>query len=99
MRFAWDERKNRQNRRKHGVSFALAQEVFFDPFCLTVSDRVIDGEQRFWTVGRVEALAILVVVHTVRDEHSEEVIRILSARKATPRERRFYEGYEDTDGS
>ena len=91
MRFEWDERKNRQNRRKHQFSFELATEVFADPFCLTITDQILDGEERCWTVGRVEGLALLVVVHTIRHEHGEEVIRIISARKATPRERRFYE--------
>jgi uncharacterized DUF497 family protein len=97
MRFEWDNRKDHQNLRKHGVSFELAQEAFSDPFCLTLSDRMIDDEQRFWTVGRVETLTILVDVHTLRDESGEEVIRIVSARKATARERRFYEEYKETD--
>lgn len=97
MHFEWDERKNRQNRQKHGVSFELAQETFFDPFCLTLSDRLVDDELRLWTVGRVESLLILVVVHTLRDESGEEVIRIVSARKATARERRFYEEHEEID--
>jgi len=91
MRLEWDDRKNRQNRRKHGISFEIAQEVFNDPFCLTISDRIVGGEERCWTIDRVVALAIVVVAHTTRDDRGEEVIRILSARKATPRERRFYE--------
>ena len=97
MRFSWDERKNLQNRRKHGISFELAQEVFLDPFCFTIPDVMVEDEERFWTVGRVESLVILVVVHTFREEHGDEVVRILSARKATPRERRFYEESEDMD--
>lgn len=48
------------------------------------------AEERLWTIGRVASLAILVVVHT-RSDDGEEVIRIISARKATPRERKFYE--------
>lgn len=91
MRFEWDERKNRQNRRKHGVSFELAAEVFADPFSLTIWDRIVEGEERYWTIGSIAARTILVVVHTIRDERGEEVIRIFSARKATPRERKFYE--------
>jgi uncharacterized protein len=91
MRFELDENKNRENRKKHGVSFEIAMEVFDDPFCLTNQDRIVEGEQRLWTLGRVEDLNILVVVHTVVDERNEEVIRIISARKATPRERAFYE--------
>ena len=70
-------------------------EVFDDPFCLTNQDRIVEGEERLWTLGRVEDLNILVVVHTVVDERNEEVIRIISARKATPRERAFY---EEVDG-
>jgi uncharacterized protein len=95
MRFEWDENKNRENRKKHGVSFEIAMEVFDDPFCLTSQDRIVEGEERLWTLGLVEDLNILVVVHTVVDERDEEVIRIISARKATPRERAFY---EEVDG-
>ena len=92
MRFEWDKNKNRVNKTKHGVSFEIAAEVFGDPFCLTVPDRIVEGEQRFWTIGRLENLAIVVVVaHTTVDEHGEETIRIISARRATPRERRYYE--------
>jgi uncharacterized DUF497 family protein len=78
-------------RLKHGVSFAIAAEIFADPFCLTIPDRSLQGEDRFWTIGRLGNLVILVVVHTTRDVGSKEVTRIISARKATPRERRFYE--------
>jgi uncharacterized DUF497 family protein len=92
MRFAWDENKNRKNIRRHKVSFELAREVFQDPLCLTIEDRTQEGEERFWTVGSIQGLVVLVVVHTTSaDEHGEEVIRIISARKATPRERRWYE--------
>lgn len=91
MRFEWDEKKSGLNRKKHGVSFEVAVEVFADPFCLTILDRTLQGEERFWTIGRLENLVILVVVHTTRDVEGKEVTRIISARKATPRERRFYE--------
>ena len=91
MRFEWDEAKSRSNLKKHHISFELAAEVFSDPFCLTVPDRVIQGEQRFWTIGRIAKLAVVLVVHTVCDDDGEEIIRIISARKATPREQRFYE--------
>jgi uncharacterized protein len=81
--------------KKHGVFFEIAMEVFVDPFSLTSQDRIVEGEERLWTLGRVEDLHILVVVHTVVDERDEEVIRIISAGKATPRERAFY---EEVDG-
>ena len=54
MRFEWDENKNRENRKKHGVSFEIAMEVFDDPFCLTSQDRIVEGEERLWTLGRVD---------------------------------------------
>ena len=91
MRFEWDNQKSRFNRKKHGISFELAQEVFADPFCITIQDESLEAEERLWGIGRVETLIILVVVHTIRQEEGEEIIRIISARKATPRERRFYE--------
>ena len=91
MRFEWDENKSRLNRNKHAISFEIATEVFADPFCLTISDRAVHGEERFWTIGRLENLVMVVVVHVNRDEQGEEITRIISARKATPRERRFYE--------
>jgi uncharacterized protein len=94
MRVEWDEQKNRQNRRKYAVSFELAQEVFSDPICLTIPDRIVAGEERFWTVGAIENLVVLVVVHTFSEVEGEEAIRVISARKATQRERRFYEEVE-----
>ncbi|MBZ5574243.1 MAG: BrnT family toxin [Acidobacteriia bacterium] len=88
MEFTWDERKNRVNRRRHGISFETAVLVFDDPHHVSVQDREVDGEERWQTIGIVGGLHVLLVAHTVDEE--EEVIRILSARKATPRERHFY---------
>jgi len=94
MRFEWDARKNRRNFKKHRILFEVAQEVFDDPFCFTVVDQMVDDEERFWTIGRIESLSILVVVHTMYLKEDEEIVRIISARGATPRERRFYEEIE-----
>jgi len=91
MRFEWDEAKSHSNRKKHGISFGLSTEVFADPFCLTIPDLVSEGEQRFWTIGHIENVTLVLVVHTTRDQEGEEIVRIISARKATPRERRLYE--------
>lgn len=91
MRFEWDQKKNRENLNKHGVSFEDAAEVFNDPLCLTVEDRTVQSEERLWTIGCVEGIVVLVVVHTMVDDEGEEVVRVISARKATPRERTFYE--------
>lgn len=88
MEFTWDERKNRVNRRRHGISFETAALVFDDPYHLSVQDREVEGEVRWQTIGLVGGLHVLVVAHTVDEE--EEVIRIISARKAEPRERKTY---------
>lgn len=94
MRFEWDEKKDRANFKKHGILFEVATEVFDDPFCFTVTDRMVEHEERFWTIGRIESLSLLTVVHTSYFEEEEEIVRIISARSATPRERRFYEEVE-----
>jgi len=91
MRFEWDEKKNRANLRKHGFPIEIAAEAFQDPLSVTTEDQLVAGEQRFRTTGCVGRFRVLVVVHTVRQQGEEEVIRIISARKATPREKRFYE--------
>ena len=92
MRIDWDQAKSRSNRRKHGVSFETASLVFEDPDQLSIQDRFEGGEERWQTLGIINGLVVLMVAHTVNDHDGEEVIRIISARKATPRERRRYHG-------
>lgn len=87
----WDETKNQANQRDHKVSFELAREVFADPLALSNMDRVENDEQRWQTVGMVNGTVILLVAHPVHDREGEEVIRIISARKATKHECRAYE--------
>ncbi|WP_428929762.1 BrnT family toxin [Marinibacterium sp. SX1] len=93
--FTWDEDKNLSNQRKHGLSFELAARVFFDPLRLSVQDRVEDGEQRWQTIGQIDGLAIVLVAHTYTEDGGQdepvEVVRIISARAATRRERKRYE--------
>jgi uncharacterized DUF497 family protein len=91
MRFIWNEQKSRRNRAKHKVSFETAQMVFADPFALSILDRVVDGEARWQTLGLIAGVVVVLVAHTVEDREGEEVIRIISARKATSRERKIYE--------
>jgi uncharacterized protein len=91
MRFEWDEAKNSANQRKHNVSFDLAREVFEDPLHRSVADRIEDGEQRWNTMGMVRGAVLLIVAHTWREDEDTEVVRIISARRATRRERRNYE--------
>lgn len=91
-RFEWDPVKAESNRRKHGVSFEMATRAFADPFALTVQDRIEQGETRWQTLGIVEGYLLLLVAHTVWDENDgAEVIRIISARRAEPKERKRYE--------
>jgi uncharacterized DUF497 family protein len=92
VEFAWDERKDRANKRKHGISFDLATLVFDDPFHVSRQDREVEGEERWQTIGMVQGTRVLLVAHTV--EEDETLVRILSVRKATPQERRIYaQGY------
>jgi len=90
IRFEWDRAKAETNQRKHRVSFELAMRVFFDPLALSAQNRVENGEYRWQTIGLVEDVA-LVVAHTVWEDGGTQVIRIISARRAEPRERRRYE--------
>ena len=89
LHFEWDERKNAANKKKQGVSFEEAQSVFFDEDAIEYDDpEHSDDEDRFILVGRSYQLRILVVCHCFR--RSASVIRIISARKATRRERRVH---------
>jgi uncharacterized DUF497 family protein len=98
IRFEWDEAKNLSNQRKHGVSFQLASQVFRDPLRVLVAERVVDGEQRWQTIGIVRrasgGILLLLVAHTVREVAEPgvfvEVVHIITARKATSEERRIY---------
>ena len=90
-RFEWDPDKAERNLRKHGVNFEVASRAFVDPMALTVLDRVEAGEQRWQTIGLVDGVLVLLVAHTVRESESgDEIIRLISARKADPTERKRY---------
>lgn len=87
LEFEWDENKDRLNRRKHGVSFEEASTVFADPLSVTIPDVAHSLEEdRFVIIGEA-GRRLLVVAFTER----RKKIRIISARTATPRERRDYE--------
>jgi uncharacterized DUF497 family protein len=88
--FEWDDGKNEANKRKHGVSFEEAMTVFYDDRALFMGDPDdSSGEDRFLLLGLSAALRTLVVCHCYR--RSEEVIRIISARRADRTERKQYE--------
>jgi uncharacterized DUF497 family protein len=88
LRFSWDDRKATANKRKHRVSFDEAITVFVDPLARAFDDPDhSQGEQRALLIGRSLPGRLLLVVHAER----ADTIRIISARKATPRERENYE--------
>ena len=87
MRYEWDKNKQATNLRKHGIEFADAVGVFDDPRALTMEDRDHD-EQRFVTCGMDGLGRVLVVVYAYPESG---IIRLISARKAGPHERRNYE--------
>jgi uncharacterized DUF497 family protein len=89
LTFEWDARKAAANVRKHGVSFGEAATAFGDAMSLTIPDPQHSwGEDRFVTIGSSYQGRVLVVVHTDR---APDVVRIISARRATRSERRVYE--------
>jgi uncharacterized DUF497 family protein len=89
LRFEWDARKSASNARKHGVTFQEAQSAFADPDGKIIDDPDhSDTEDRYVLLGLSYSLRLLVVVHALREE--ADVIRIISARKATPRETTLY---------
>ncbi|MDZ7856719.1 BrnT family toxin [Sphaerotilus sp.] len=91
--FEWDPEKAASNWTKHRIDFETAVRAFADPFMLTEHDRIEHGEHRWRSVGMVDGHLILFIAHTVREEEGDgiEVIRIISARKADPKERKRYE--------
>lgn len=89
IRFEWDERKNKSNERKHGVSFEEAQTAFADEEALVFFDPDhSEEEDRFILVGMTGKLRVVVVCHCLRE--NEEVIRLISARLADDLEEKRY---------
>jgi uncharacterized protein len=88
MKFEWDESKNQLNIRKHGIDFAEAVYVFSDPFALSIPDDDHSADEERWVLlGKDLNERLLLVVHTYR---YDDVIRIISARKATATETTTY---------
>jgi len=91
VKFEWDDKKNESNHRKHGVLFEDAVLAFTDPRCLIYSERMETGEARWHAIGAVGvSYLFLTVVHTYREQGAEQIVRIISARRATPQERKLY---------
>ncbi|MEI8348278.1 MAG: BrnT family toxin [Pseudomonadota bacterium] len=88
MDIIWDPVKANINLKKHGISFEEAATVIHSTMSVTIDDDSISIEQRFVTIGESVKMRVIMVVHTYRDE---EIIRIISARKATKKEQKIYE--------
>jgi len=91
MRIEWDPSKAASNIKKHRVSFEIAATVFDDPYAISIEDRGSTHEERWVTMGLAADERTLVVIHTWRDAIDRELIRIISARRATKRETKQYE--------
>jgi uncharacterized DUF497 family protein len=90
MKVVWDIKKAAANIRNHGIEFSYGATVLDDPMAVTIED-TRHAEQRFVTLGSDILGRVLVVVYAYA---SEEEIRLISARKTTPKERRIYEQEE-----
>ena len=92
LRFEWDPVKARTNERKHGITFDDAMHVFEDPNAVFMQDRIDEqGECRWQAAGLAGGAIVLLVAHTIRDEKGGEIVRLISARRATRKERKRYE--------
>jgi uncharacterized protein len=90
-RFEWDPEKAQSNLRKHGLSFLDGARVWTDPERAYLEPTFVDGEWRDLVLGSIGGFVLAVVVHTERQLDGEEIVRIISVRKATRQERRLYE--------
>lgn len=93
IRFEWDPMKARTNQRRHGITFEEAVNVFGDPYALFEQDRTDDetGELRWRATGLVEGAVVLLVAFAIREQGQDEAIRLISAPRATRKERNRYE--------
>lgn len=94
--YEWDDDKNRKNVEKHGIDFETAKRIFDSPIVSRRDERKDYNEIRYVSIGIIDQIALIVVVHTSRQGR----IRLISARPASRRERRiYYEQIQKTDDS
>ncbi|WP_375478437.1 BrnT family toxin [uncultured Nostoc sp.] len=89
MKFEWDKNKNQQNIQKHGISFEEATEIFDGVVFTSIDERYDYEEIREISIGSIQGIVIIPVAHTDRNSK----IRLISARKATPKEKKTYYEY------
>ena len=91
VKFVWDSEKEKINKRKHKVTFEEACYIFTDKYQLNLFDvEHSEGEDRWITIGQATNNRTLVVVHTFKKTEGKEIVRIISARKASKSEARQY---------
>ena len=92
MKYEWNEEKNKLNQQKHSISFEEAKEVFEDALQISKLDKRFSYfEERWITVGTTSKHKVLVVANLFFTDDGEEIIRIISARKANKQEKESYE--------
>ncbi len=90
LQFEWDEKKAKINKRKHGITFEEATTAFADELSITIDDPIhSEDEDRLILIGQSKGFKTLIVIHVEK----KESIRIISARRATKHEQKFYEEY------
>ena len=87
MQVTWDPKKAESNFKKHKIRFPDAEMVLYDPFAMTLEEQVVAAQQRFVSIGSDAVGRVIVIVYSYR----ADTIRLISARKATPSERKQYE--------
>lgn len=93
LKFEWDSNKNRDNIKKHKISFEEAKEVFYDDNAILFDDPEHSiFEDRFLIIGRIRNMNIYVVSHCYKEKN--DIIRLISARKATKKEKETYERWQ-----
>lgn len=90
IKFTWSPTKAKRNSAKHHISFAAAKQVFFDPHLIVVEDCEIDGGLRYHAIGYAHSQLLLAVVFLDRSTDDQEIIHIISARKAEAYEEQTY---------
>ena len=91
QKFEWDAVKAASNFAKHRIRFESAIRVFADPFLYMQQNRIENGEWRWQSIDMLDGQCVILVAHTTHEQDGSEVIRIISARKAEPKERKRYE--------
>jgi uncharacterized DUF497 family protein len=89
--FEWDEAKAAKNLREHDVSFTAAMLVFADVFQVVTEDSIVDGEQRWRSIGLADSTTLLLVIYLEGTWDDDLYVRIISARQATPLESEEYD--------